>query len=326
MCVDSLQDHPGSLPEPHVLVGIIVLNYHHPAETIACIRSLLGVEGAETRILWIENDTDTTGPHLNADLESAGFPWVFIESRDPLPPAGTVGVIRIGENLGYAGGNNVGLRYLHQNGIPFAWILNNDTELKKGNSSELIKIAKQKPEIGVLGTRIETEDRFYYGGVLDPKVLSITLCRQAEQLENCPEAFVSGCSLFFRMDVAAKIGFLPEHYFLYFEDPAFTIEMRRRGMMITATDEVVVNHLESLSTGRRSMLMEYYIRRNRWFFIETYYPSQLSFNRWRLFYDLQKYLLRFRLRRAWVEWLAFSDFNRHLMGPTKRNLSRFRST
>lgn len=303
-------------------VGILVLNYHHPEETLACVRSLLEREGPGTRILWLENDADATGPAAEAVLAASGLAWTRIDpASDPLPGPAVVGYLANPANLGYAGGNNAGLRFLHRHAVPFAWVLNNDTLLVQGSSGDLLAAAEARPEVGIWAARIATERSVYYGGVVDPRTQGIRLCQDLDTLERDPDAFVSGCSLFFRTGVAAEMGYLPEHYFLYYEDPAFSLEMKRRGLGIAGTDAVVVQHAESLSTGRRSMLMEYYSKRNRWHFMRAYYPHRLGSNRWRLLYDLQGYLFRFRGRRAWVEWIAYLDFRRGVTGPTGRPYS-----
>ena len=308
-------------------VGILILNYHHPEETLACVRSVLAKEGPESRILWIENDAASQDGRAERILADSGLPWVAVDpERDPMPGPGVVGYIANPENLGYAGGNNIGLRYLVKCGVPYAWVLNNDTELREGSSSRLITAAMVRPEVGAWATRIETERGHSYGGLVNPRTLATMPCADLRTIEGSPDAYASGCSLFFRTATAESVGLLPEHYFLYYEDPAFSMELKRRGLLIAGTDEVVVHHIESLSTGRRSMLMEYYNKRNRWHFMAAYYPHRVGANRWRLLHDLQKYLVRLRLRRAWVEWLAYRDFRQGHSGPTARPLSRFQPT
>jgi hypothetical protein len=318
---------PPVAPDSSVLpdtveVGIVVLNYHHPKETIACIQSLLTAEGPGTRILWIENDTAATAQRLAAELSQAPFPWLDLREGDLLPPAGTIGVVRNMDNLGYAGGNNVGLRLLHRIGIPFAWVLNNDTELVRGSSLGLVAAAHGQPGIGIWGTLIRTERDHYFGGLLHERHFATSLCRTIAELNAAPLAYVSGCSMFFRLDIAATIGFIPEEYFLYYEDPAFTLEMRRIDLGISAVDSVEIRHIESLSTGHRSPLMEFYSKRNRWFFIQRYFPGRLPANRWRLLHTLQKYLIRGRWARFKVEVLAYIDFQQGRQGRTDRVLSR----
>lgn len=312
---------------PAPIVGILVLNYHHPEETLACVRSLLAKEGPDSRILWIENDAASQDGRAERILADSGLPWVTVDpDGDPMPGPGVVGYIANPDNLGYAGGNNVGLRYLQRHSVPFSWVLNNDTLLVQGSSRDLLAAASLRPEVGVWAAHIATERSTYYGGVVNPRTQGISLCQNLDRLEQDPDAFVSGCSLFFRTEVACSVGFLPEHYFLYYEDPAFSLEIKRRGLGIAGTDAVIIQHAESLSTGRRSMLMEYYSKRNRWHFMRVYYPHRLGPNRWRLLYDLQGYAFRLRWRRAWVEWIAYLDYRRGVLGPTARTYSRFRLT
>ncbi|HEX9082456.1 MAG TPA: hypothetical protein VF768_09255, partial [Holophagaceae bacterium] len=88
--------------------------------------------------------------------------------------------------------------------------------------------------------------------------------------------------------------------------------------------DVPIFHIESLSTGRRSLLMEFYNRRNRWHFIREYFPDHLSRQKRRLWYHLQKYVFRADLRRAVLEYQAYLDFEAGLTGRTARDYSRRR--
>lgn len=314
-----------TLEASHTLVGICVLNYHHPVETVQCIESLLRKEPPTTRILWIENDADSTRADMMAVLNQASFPWAFVEpDSQALPPSGTVGVLCNGQNLGYAAGNNPGLRLLHRLGVPYAWVLNNDMELLEGCSSDLVEAAASRPEVGAWGTFIRTtqDQDHYFGGILSFKDFSITFCRSVDELDRNPLTFVSGCSIFFRLETAEAIGFIPEDYFLYYEDASFTMELRRRGLLVSALESVVVSHVESRNTGYRSLLVEFYNRRNCWFFIQRYFPERLNANHWLLFYRLQKHLVRGKWTRLRGEALAYTDFGKGRMGPTTRKLSR----
>ncbi len=88
-------------------VGIVVLNYHHATETLDCVRSLFAKEPATTRVLWVENDSASTGEATLTLLRDSGLPFQVIdEASAELPPTGTLGVLFNAENLGYAGGNN----------------------------------------------------------------------------------------------------------------------------------------------------------------------------------------------------------------------------
>jgi len=303
--------------------GIVVLNYHQPADTSACIASLLAREPDTSRILWVENDAAATRDEVLAHLAGAPFPWVEVAPEDgPMPPPGTVGVIFCADNLGYAGGNNVGLRLLHRHGVPFGWVLNNDTLLVAGSSVLLAEAARARPEVGAWGTVILTDFHpVYFGGILQLRDFAIRHARSPEALRD-PLAFVSGCSLFMPLGIAAEAGFLPEDYFLYYEDPSFSMRLRQLGYAIDGLWTVTIRHLESLSTGRRSPLMEFYSHRNRWYFIERFFPEHLARQKARIVYTLQKYLLRGKLTSIYVEWAAYRDYRHGQLGRTSRVFSR----
>jgi GT2 family glycosyltransferase len=314
---------PSSHPiSSEVRVGILVLNYHHPRETLECIRSLLIREPSTSRILWLENDADATWAETRSVLESSGIVFQVLDAdAGLLPPQGVVGVVLNRENLGFAGGNNVGLRLLHRLQVPFAWVLNNDILVKEGNSHFLVCAAEARPEVGLWGTTIRSANgRSYSGGLLNLGDFSIEPVLDPGLLEGNPLSFVSGCSLFFRNDLAHQLGYIPEDYFLYYEDPAFTMEVRRLGLTASACLEVVVLHEESLSTGHRSPVMEYYSRRNRWAFIQRYFPERLRAQRRNVWYRFQSLLFRGAFRRAILEWLAMKDWKAGKMGRTTRAL------
>lgn len=300
-------------------VGILVLNYHQPEETAACVRSLLAREPESSRILWIENDAGRSRESCQRTLQQTGLPWVELTpDSSALPPAGTVGVLFNPGNLGYAAGNNVGLRLLHRLEVPFAWILNNDTELLEGSSGHLRAAAEARPGIGVWGMTIEEGDRRFSGGALSRGSFASTPILGAGPLESDPMAYVSGCAMFLPVPWAAQVGFLPEEYFLYYEDIAFGLDLRRQGHPPSAVEGVRVRHHGSLASGTRSPRVEYYTQRNRWALIQRYFPEAMAVQRWRRLYTFQKLLFRGRLDRIRIERTAYADFRAGRLGPTSR--------
>lgn len=307
------------LDSPRPRVGILVLNYHQPEVTASCVRRLLEREPASSRILWIENDAARSRESCQRILQEAGLPWMELTPESPaLPPPGTIGVLFNPENLGYAAGNNVGLRLLHRLEVPYAWVLNNDTELLEGTSGSLVEAAEARPGIGAWGMTIEEGDRRFSGGILSREGFASTPILGAAPLESDPMAYVSGCALFLPLPWAAQVGFLPEDYFLYYEDIAFSLELRRQGHPPSAVDSVKVRHQGSLASGSRSPRVEYYTQRNRWLLIQRYFPEALAFQRRRRLYTFQKLLFRGRLDRIRIERAAFADYRAGRFGPTSR--------
>ncbi|HEX9080924.1 MAG TPA: hypothetical protein VF768_01535 [Holophagaceae bacterium] len=300
-------------------VGILVLNYHQPEVTTACIRRLMAREPDSSRILWIENDAARTRESCSRALRESGLPWVELApDATALPPAGTVGVLFNPGNLGYAAGNNVGLRLLHRLGVPYAWVLNNDTELVEGTSERLVDAAGARPGIGAWGLTIEEGDHRFSGGILSREGFASRPILGAGLLESDPMAYVSGCALFLPLAWAAEAGFIPEDYFLYYEDIAFGLELRRHGHPPSAVDGVRIRHHGSLASGSRSPRVEYYTQRNRWLLIQRYFPEALEAQRWRRLYTFQKLLFRGRLDRIRIERAAYADFREGRFGPTPR--------
>lgn len=308
---------PFDLTRPRV--GVLVLNYHQPEVTVACVRSLLAREPDSSRILWIENDAAHSRDSSQRVLQESGLPWMELTpDSGALPPSGTLGVLFNPGNLGYAAGNNVGLRLLHRLEVPYAWILNNDTELVEGSSKRLVTAAEERPEVGAWGMIIEEGDRRFSGGILSREGFASTPILGAPLLETDPMAYVSGCALFLPLAWTAQVGFLPEEYFLYYEDVAFSLELRRQGHPPSAVNGVRIRHLGSLASGTRSPRVEYYTQRNRWLLIRRHFPEALRIQRWRRLYTLQKLLFRGRLDRIRIERAAYADFQSGRFGPTSR--------
>ncbi|HJW08689.1 MAG TPA: glycosyltransferase family 2 protein [Holophagaceae bacterium] len=298
-------------------MGILVLNYGQPEATFACIAGLLARESGTSRILWIENPAGRPEPSLDASLAKAPFPFVRLDpGAGELPPPGTVGLMVNRENLGYGAGNNVGLRLLHRAGVPFAWILNNDTTLLEGDSGALLAQAAAEPRVAAWSTGVRQSDGpVQVCQALSPVDFSSAPQEAVGDLDGDRMRYLSGCSLFCRVDAAAEAGFIPEDYFLYYEDAAFCLELRAKGHGLGHCPGVVVGHAESLATGKRSPLVEYYTRRNRWMLLQRYFPEQLERQRLRRYHTLQKFLFRGRFDRLRIERRAYRDF---LAGKTGR--------
>jgi GT2 family glycosyltransferase len=302
-------------------VGILILNYRQPEATLDCARRLLAQEGPETRILWLEQDIDLTRETVLAMLRASGLPFVELD-RDTgaMPEPGQVGLVGIRGDLGFGAGNNVGVRFLHRHRVPYAWVVSNDAVVAKGSSADLLRAAQARPEVGLWGMGIASgggpvhrvwriQERDFAGAEM----------QDAGLLATDPMAFVSGCAMFFPTDLAADLGGIPEDYFLYYEDAAFCWEMRRAGHGLGTVPEVEVQHAGSMTNGRRSAWTEYYCRRNRWLFIQRYFPERLGIQRFRFFaYQLQKLLFRLRFDRIRLEWQAYADFRKGETGPGTR--------
>ncbi len=122
------------------LVYVVVLNYRNYSDTIECVRTLQRASYSNFKIIIVENGSDDN----SEQVLQAEFPELEI--------------IQTGRNLGYSGGNNVGLRRALEEGAEFALILNNDTLVAGGFLSVLVEHAQSDPSAGVLGSLILNPD------------------------------------------------------------------------------------------------------------------------------------------------------------------------
>jgi GT2 family glycosyltransferase len=198
------------------------------------------------------------------------------------------------ENLGFAEGNNVGIRFALKNAADFILILNNDTLVDKNLIEKLLEIAKKDPKAGILGPKIyfapgfefhknryKEEDLgrviWYSGGIIDwHNVLGIHRgvdeVDQAQYDQICETDFVSGCAMFIKRAVFERFGFFDKRYFAYFEDADFCLRTKRAGFKLMFVPQAILWHKVAKSSAIGSSLQDYYITRNRLLFGTSYAP------------------------------------------------------
>lgn len=275
------------------MVYIIILNWNGFSDTVACLNSLLGLTDCDFKIVVCDNDSkDGSYPKLiNWGREHKDVGVIFKE----IMPAETdndfskqeynLFFIRNNTNLGFAGGNNSGIRFsLNQNGMQYVWLLNNDTEVDSHALSELLDKCRSNKKIGICGSRlVYFHDRSllqgvggvynhwlgtskHYGSFLP----SNTIFNENEVDENID--YVIGASMLISKECLHEIGILCEDYFLYYEEIDFCLRASKKFEIATCINSVVY-HKEGASTeSGKSKLADYYSVRNRLSVTKKYYP------------------------------------------------------
>jgi GT2 family glycosyltransferase len=246
-------------------VAIILINWNNESDTAECLESCQALDYPDCSIIVVDNGSgDGSGRRL----------------RERFPG---VEVIETGCNLGFAGGNNVGIRHALENRAGLVWLLNNDTVVDPGALTALIDVAERDRTVGMVGSKIsyyEAHDKLWYaGGNLDdrtPYQCSHRGLNEEDrgQYDDTGETgFVTGCSLLVRREVIEQIGLLDEKLFLYFEDTDWGARARRSGWKLMYAPLSIVLHKASASLGgMESPLMRYYLARNILYFIRKNYP------------------------------------------------------
>lgn len=244
-------------------VAIILLNWNQKKDTIDCLESLRKLNYANYEIIVVDQDSgDGT-----QDIIRARFPNVIlIENR---------------ENVGFAEGNNIGIRKAFEGNTDYIFLLNNDTVVDIDILRNLIELAETGPEIGLVGAKIfyfDVPDKIWFAGGKMDWIRGLTVNLGAEQ-EDGPEYdqiketdFISGCAFLIKRNVIEKIGLLDKRYFIYFEEVDWCLSARRGGYKIFFCPGAKVWHKVSSSLGTASLTTRYYFSRNRALFIWKNWP------------------------------------------------------
>ena len=191
-----------------------------------------------------------------------------------------VKVIRSHQNLGFAGGNNVGIKAAKGQ---YILLINNDTYFKEYNIDALINRLESLDKIGIVCPKLRfawANHPIQFAGytTLSP----ITVRNQAigfgesdhGQYETAhPTPYAHGAAMLVKQEAMDKVGLMPECYFLYYEELDWSMMFTRAGYEIWYDPACTVYHKESQTTGQNSPLRTYYITRNRLLFVKRNYQG-----------------------------------------------------
>lgn len=249
-------------------VYIIVLNYKNYNDTIECLESLLKLRYANKEIIVVDNASpNDSGKYLEE--------WVSKNKEQPIQ------FILNNINLGYAGGNNTGIRRaLQDSNMRFVWILNNDTIVDENALDALVQKMGENPRIGVCGSKLIynwDKNRIQgYGGIYNKWLGTVGTIKNENEIYKID--YVIGASMLIRREVLTSIGLLGEDYFLFFEELDYAQRIKGKFLVACACDSVVF-HKEGASIGaqagnpqKNSYISDYYTIRNRILITEKYFP------------------------------------------------------
>ena len=231
-------------------VSIITINYNGLKDTCELIETIPFNESLEVIVV------DNASQNQEADSISRKYP--------------NVKVIKSDKNLGFAGGNNLGIKVAQGR---YLFLVNNDTFFKDFNIKALINRADSSAKIGIVCPKI----RFAW----DPQPIQftgytalskITVRNQAigfgekdhGQYETAhPTPYAHGAAMLIKKEAIDKVGLMPECYFLYYEELDWSMMFTRASYQIWYEPQCTIYHKESQATGQNSPLRTYYITRNR---------------------------------------------------------------
>lgn len=235
-------------------VHIVILNWNGWKDTIECVESCLQLRYPDFRILIVDN--------ASSDGSEAML-------REHLPH---VDIVQSGSNLGYAGGNNIGIRYALAQGAEYVWLLNNDTRVDAAALEEMVQVTKVDPTVGMVGPKILLYSRPGHlnciGSTINLTTGQPSLIALGEEddgrFDDVREMdTLSGCSLLVRRDVMDAVGLMDERFFLFYEETDWILRAKRAGFKMMYVPKARIWHKVSASVGgHQSPLMLYYMMRN----------------------------------------------------------------
>lgn len=244
-------------------VSIITVNFNQPKLTELFLNAVA---------------THNTYPEIEIIVVDNGSRENFIKSWQSTYPE--IRFIRSENNLGFAGGNNLGIR--EANGA-YLFLVNNDTEFSPGLIEKLVAVLDSYPQVGAISPKILYFDEpgiIQYAGFTEMNMnTGRNRCigqmeQDLGQYDNTkgPTGFVHGAAMMIRKEAINKAGLMPELFFLYYEEMDWCEKIRKAGFEIWIEPIAKIYHKESMSVGKKSLLKEYFMCRNRILFIRRNAP------------------------------------------------------
>jgi len=246
------------------VVAIIVLNWRKPAETLICLESLAGINYPHRQVIVVDNGSGDD----SVSLIRQGFPDAV--------------VLETNANLGYAGGNNVGIHYALAHDADAVLILNNDITVDPNFLEPLLDAALSGPEPAVVTSAVcemarqdvvwalGADINWHSGSAIRLHCGELYAAWRGAQPYQV--GYAAGSVMLAPRRVWEVAGLIDETYFLYFEDADWCIQAQRAGFKVLAVPNSVVWHEVDAQQNRGSPTVTYYMTRNALRFISRNLP------------------------------------------------------
>ncbi|MCG8700229.1 MAG: glycosyltransferase family 2 protein, partial [Bacteroidales bacterium] len=243
------------------LISIITINYRQAAVTNQLLDSLQHLSWSNFEVIVVDNSCNGDADNIISTIPHTKL------IVNPI-------------NNGFAGGNNLGIKYAKGD---YILLLNNDTEVEPGFIEPMVAIFEKDANTGMVSPKIkyfDTPNTIQYAGFSD--INPFTLRMNAIGHKQTDSAvynhtnktpFAHGCAVMIPRGVINQIGLMPEEYFLYYEEHDWSFKVRKAGYSIYYQPKSVVYHKESVSVVKNSPLKTYYLNRNRILFMRKNFTA-----------------------------------------------------
>lgn len=241
---------------PNPEISIITINYNGVQDTKELIDSLQAhLKSCNHEVIVVDNGSEQN----EADLLAREYPEIKI--------------VRSQRNLGFAGGNNVGIAIARGK---YILLLNNDTYVTDESLFFLKQRLEMSPQAGAASPKIKfaaPPQNIQFAGftpmssiTMRNRAIGYNVADTGQYDQAAQTAYLHGAALMVKKEVIEKIGLMPEIYFLYYEEMDWCQKISHQGYELWYEPRCTVYHKESRSTGSDSPLKTYYLCRNRLLF------------------------------------------------------------
>lgn len=238
-------------------LSVITVNYNGRKDTERLIESLRNHLSIPYELIVVDNGS------MQNEAVALQEKYLFLKT------------IRSERNLGFAGGNNLGIRQASGDYLLF---LNNDTFIEDNSILSLVEAMRQKPSLGGVSPKIlfaDEEGGIQFAGytplsriTLRNRLIGYREEDKGQYDKQHPTPYLHGAAMLIRREAIESAGMMPEIYFLYYEELDWSLQIRRQGYTLEYNPSATVYHSESRSTGQNSPLRSFYITRNRLLFAQ----------------------------------------------------------
>ena len=247
-------------------VFIIIVNWNGKVDTLECLESLKNNDYPNYEVVIIDNGSKDKFSISDSKIK----------------------VIYNKENLGFSGGNNIGIKYALENEADYVLLLNNDTIVSKDFLSKLVDVAESNNSYGIIGPKIyhyEEKDKIWFaGGIINWLYNKGTMKGfneidegQYDEPEIQKTDYITGCCALIKREVIEKIGLMPQEYFLYYEDTDWSLKAQKQGYECLFVPKSSIWHKGSKSSIVESPSYIYYHIRNGLILAKKYAPWYIKF-------------------------------------------------
>jgi GT2 family glycosyltransferase len=327
-------------------VCVILVNYKTWRDTAECIESLLKCQTAHMQVVVVENDSpddsweqlqnwaqgkvtldlspENTLRRLTHPPATKPIRYAAINEQEAASLKSDVPVvfIRTASNLGFAGGNNVGLRYMLNNDFQYAWLLNNDTVIEPDAVDALVRYVQQhtSEKMGITGSKL----RLYHKpevlqglGAVFNKYSGTSKIIGAQQVDNgqfdqsvSHITYAIGAAMFVSRPFLEEVGLMSEEYFLYNEENDWSARAHLTGWKVGVAVDSIVYHKQGASTGNSPKKSKLQVKalnykyRGKILLYKKYYKPQIVFLYIHLIRRSVRYILKGNMQEAGVIYKA----------------------